>query len=124
MDRRWQNGARHVSTEGLHFQVRHGSKKPGDLVMDVWNGQRWYPVRMSTVFMLTDFLFENEHVIFPCPPYEGGYKFLKALRVAGEQGWEEANRRLEAEKTAKCAVEVPREPGQQTNEQWLQEYES
>ena len=85
----------------VRFRVERGSKSPDDLRMD-WNvNGRWVAVPMSALFLLTDFLWENEHVLYPpSSGNQGGEKLFEALRRARNHGWEAATGYLEAERRA------------------------
>ena len=96
-ERRWTYGTGETR-EGLRYRVRRGQKGPQDLVMDIWVG-RWVPLSMETVFLVVDFLGENEDFLYPKSKGKlGGDKLIAALRVAYRFGWERAKTDLEWEK--------------------------
>ena len=85
---------------GLPFRVITGNKAPGDLRIDWYapSGE-WVPIPMSALFMLFDFFWENEHILYPpSRGYKGGEKLTQALRQAQKHGWRAATDELEAER--------------------------
>ena len=88
---------------GAMFRVVKGKKSPDDLRLDMWLGTRmegqWVPVKASWVFLMSDFIYENEDVLYPPTGRRaGGEKFMKALREAVRDGWVAATQTLEAER--------------------------
>lgn len=93
-ERRWQAGD-NFWCDGIRYRVVEGRKKPGDLRLERRIDGEWQPVRMESGFMLADFFFENEHVVFPrADGYRGGYEYLKELHNAARHGWEATQRKL------------------------------
>lgn len=104
MTRRFCDGW-HREYDGLHLRVRAGRKAPDDLVMEMFVGGEWKIVSMGLVAILTDFLCENEDVLYP-PPAKGGDKFMGFLARAKLFGHDNAIQQLEAEKANKRQQEA------------------
>jgi hypothetical protein len=62
-----------------------------DLRMDWLLGGQWVPIPFPVLFVLFDFLTENERILYP----KGHpYYLANALIDAGERGWKAAYERL------------------------------
>jgi hypothetical protein len=98
LERRFSHGDTFETPEGLQFRVVRGKKQPKygpnpyenphDLRLDVMVEGRWRPVNMETTFLMVDFFYENEDVLYPRPRFEGGKKFLDEMRKAARSGWQ------------------------------------
>lgn len=98
---RWVLGATYESS-GLHFRVGNGTKKPGDLTLQVHTATGWRCVSMETSFLLADFFYENEEWLYPPGggprgTWIGGKKFTEGQRRAIAHGYVAATQFLEAE---------------------------
>lgn len=107
MNRRFQAGQT-FTVDGYDFRVVAGYKASDDLRLDMRTARGWDAVPMSIVLLMTDFLTENEDVLYPpdSPSRNGGKnlggeKLMRALRKAKNHGWVAANNELEYEKRAK-----------------------
>lgn len=101
-DRRWQNGD-FGELHGLRWRVRTGAKHPEDLVLEINVEGYWLAVSMTLGFLLADFFFQNEDVLYPpSQGYRGGYKYLNDCKVAALHGWDKAAAGLRAEKAMKA----------------------
>jgi len=85
---------------GLPFRVRQGRKHENDLVLEWHTGDSWRAIDMRAGFLLADFFYENEHVLYP-PPAQGGEKYRRAMERAIQRGYDEATAELLKEKRAK-----------------------
>lgn len=105
MKRRWAPGGFEVN--GLAFRVvlgKHTAGIPGerDLRIDVLTPAGWRNVEMGLVFMLVDFLAENEEVLYPSKvnggTARGSAYFIDRVRFAANYGWERAVKLLRMER--------------------------
>lgn len=82
---------------GMQFRIVQGRKTPRgdghDLRIDL-RAQDWVAVGMPLVFLLIDFLCENEDVLFPPPRFRGGQMLMDFIHGARTQGWEIAAQML------------------------------
>lgn len=96
-DRRWQAGD-DFWCDGIRYRVIEGRKGPDDLRLERRVDGEWRPVKMESGFMLADFFFENEQVLYPrAKGHRGGFEYLRALQDATRHGWETTQRRLSAQ---------------------------
>lgn len=86
---RWTVGMREV-VDGLPMRVTAGRKDPQDLRLEWWTPDGWQPMTFRAAFIMCDFFFENEHVLYPPPRYKGGHYFLRHVQIACDRGWEAA----------------------------------
>ena len=87
--------------DGIRFRTVAGSKAPGDLVLEWETSVGWQRIRMHTVGLIIDFLYENEHVLYPPNSgYLGGEKLMEHIDRAVMRGWKAAADHLDAEKAA------------------------
>lgn len=110
--RRWSPGTFH-SVNGLKFRIVRGRKtnyfgeEVDDFVLEVSTPEGWRKVHMHLAGFITDFLTENEDVLFPRyrdgyrTSLQGGQKLLNYLRDARKYGWEKAEDELQRERAAK-----------------------
>lgn len=114
MTRRWSPSE--FELDGLRWRVVKGRKSPDDLRLEHMTPRGWRPTAMALVFMLTDFWYENEDLLYPKPRYQGAEYLLKAIRRAALNGHQSETDRLEGEKRRKREREsaprlaVPPEP--------------
>lgn len=114
MTRRWE--PREFELDGLRWRVvlgRKESRVPGevDLRLEHMTPNGWRPTAMALLFMLADFWYENEDILYPRPRWQGADYLLRAVRRATQNGYESEITRLEDEKAAKRAREaVPQLP--------------
>lgn len=104
MTRRWE--PREFELDGLRWRVVKGKKTslvPGedDLRLEHMTPQGWRPTAMALVFMLTDFWYENEDVLYPKPRFQGADYLLRAIKRAALNGFQSEVDRLEGEKVRK-----------------------
>ena len=93
-ERRWRAGDRFWCDE-VEYRVMPGRKGPDDLRLEHYVNGEWRPVKMETGFLLADFFFENEHVLYPrAKGYRGGYEYLRAIQHATRYGWESTQQQL------------------------------
>lgn len=88
---------------GAMFRIVKGKKSADDLRLDMWLGTRtegqWVPVKASWLFLMSDFIYENEDALYPPGGRRrGGEKFMDALREAVDHGWVAATQTLEEER--------------------------
>jgi hypothetical protein len=89
---------------GLDFRVADGDKQDGDLVMQWRTPSGWWKVGMPALFLVVDFLYENEHRIYPPRMgFEGGEKLRKRLTIAARDGHERATALLTRERELRLA---------------------
>ena len=106
--RRWVMGDAGRFDCGLQWRVVRGKKRAGDLRME-WNvAGRWVPVGMDASFVLADFHYEIEDVLYPPPQHLGGEKFHRALRASIEHGWRRAASELDAERARSGGAAIAR----------------
>jgi hypothetical protein len=108
-ERRFTAGDR-FDFDGAMFRVVEGKKSDDDLRLDMYLGTRlpngeyvgnWVPVKASWLFLQFDFLWENEHVLYPpSSGAAGGEKLVKALRQAQREGWRAALATLNSERVS------------------------
>lgn len=95
-DRRFHDGE-HFNLSPVEYRVVRGRKSAGDLRLEWrWNAE-WQPVPLDHVFLIVDFVADNENVLFPPPAAGGGYvhRFIvKALKY----GWRQARHDLQLER--------------------------
>jgi hypothetical protein len=99
-ERRFAEGDR-FHEGGIRFRVERGRKTDDDLRIDwyVAESGQWVAIPMSVLFLLVDFFWENEHVIYPpSRGYQGGEKFWQALRGSWLHGWKSSQDGLAAER--------------------------
>jgi hypothetical protein len=107
--RRWKPGDE-IEVDGVRFRVVAGKKTPNggmgqDLRLDWWTGGRWQAVGMGVGFLLADFFFENEEVLYPqALGHLGGKKYLRFVKHAAERGWRYAVVELRAEQEARLPL--------------------
>jgi hypothetical protein len=87
---------------GLHFRIREGNKKPGDLVMEWRTLEGWLPVKFDAIGLLVEFLYYNEEHLYPQPQYQGGRKVIEYIQKAIKHGHVAAWTHLEGEKKLKA----------------------
>ena len=105
MTRRWAPGAE-FELDGLRWRVVRGRKQsrvPGeiDLRLEHLTPQGWRPTAMALLFMLADFWYENEDLLYPRPRFQGADYLLRAVGRAAKNGYQSEVDRLEAEKARK-----------------------
>jgi hypothetical protein len=88
--RRWKAGSAWTTEEGWHVRVVPGDKAEDDLVLEVDGGSGYRRIRMETVAMMADFLFDNERVLYPSVNHEGGGMVLRLMKTAMTRGWRAA----------------------------------
>lgn len=94
-ERRWRPDGEPFWCDGIQYRVVPGRKGPDDMRLEKHLNGEWQPVRMEAGFMLADFFFENEHVLYPrAKGYRGGFEYLKAIQFAAQNGWESTQRQL------------------------------
>lgn len=99
--RRWEAGYNGTAS-GISYRVVQGRKSADDLRLEFRVNGEWRPVAMDIGFLLADFFFENEHVLYPrSQGYRGGWKYIQALQRAALDGWEAALSDLDQEKDSK-----------------------
>jgi len=97
MSRRF-NAGEYFNVSGIEFRVEQGRKHPDDRVLLWWSQEYgWKPIEMTVGFLLADFFFENEEVLYP-KPAKGGDYYLDACEVAARNGWRQADEQLKAAK--------------------------
>lgn len=78
---------------GVEYRILEGRKQSRsglpDLRIDL-RSRSWVPVGMPLLFLLYDFLCENEDVLYPPPQYQGGEMLTRFLEGARQVGWEAA----------------------------------
>lgn len=85
--------------DGIRFRVVAGRKADGDLVLEWETPTGWERITMHTVGLIVDFLYENEHLLYPPEQgHLGGDKLMKHLEKAVQAGWEKAAQVLDDEK--------------------------
>ena len=94
---RWRIG-QSFDLGGIRFQVSEGKKAPGDLRLDWLTTDGWRPIPFSVSFLLADFHYYVEDILYPRGGRLGGEKFLREMSIAGRKGWQVAQERLNAEK--------------------------
>ena len=102
MKRRWEAGWTD-NVSGIEFRIVEGRKEPGDLRMEWRTAGGWLPVKMSAVFMLTDFFVENEQHLKQFRPHwteTGADYFFRFLSMAVQDGWTAAAGQLEEQRVA------------------------
>jgi hypothetical protein len=90
---------------GIDFRVREGRKFIGDLVIE-WHTPQggWRPITADVVFLLVDFLYDNEERRYPSTPdgrVLGGRKVLREVQHAAFHGWRSAVGQLQQERISK-----------------------
>lgn len=98
--RRWTEGTE-FELDGLSWRVVKGRKAPGDLRLEHMTTSGWRPTAMALVFMLADFWYENEDLLYPKPKFQGADYLLRAIERAAKNGYQSEVERLEGEKLAK-----------------------
>lgn len=110
--RRWRPNTEHT-VNGLRFRVVVGQKQNyfhetvDDYVLEVLTSAGWRKVHMHLVGFITDFLTENEDILFPRyrdgfrTRLDGGYKLIKYLTKAWQHGWQMAEEELQRERSQK-----------------------
>jgi hypothetical protein len=94
----------------MEFRVAQGNKTRGDahLYGDLilcWNTplKGWQRVEMDAAFLIADFMYENENVLYPQRlGWQGGEKPLQQLRIAARNGYEQATNTLHRERSARA----------------------
>jgi hypothetical protein len=88
----------------LEFRVVQGRKAPDDLVLQWLTPTGWFPIRFDVLGLLVDFLYDNEGRLYPrwCG-YRGGEKVVDYVRRAVDDGWRDAWRHLNCERSAKSS---------------------
>lgn len=71
------------------FRVATGRKTRGDLRLDWRVDGTFVPVELPAVFLIVDFVSENEDVLYP-HPNRGGEELLRYLKIARIDGWQRA----------------------------------
>lgn len=104
MTRRWQVGEP-FEVDGLRWRVVKGKKSPDDLRLEHLTPNGWRPTAMAMLFMLADFWYENEDLLYPKPRYQGADYLLREVTRAAKQGWQVAQAKLQKEKEQKRARE-------------------
>lgn len=84
-------------TGNLPFRVVPGTKRPGDLVLQVWARSDWTPIEMRAVGMVHAFFCENEDRLYPGEGQLGGDYWRAFLRLC-EEDWRGASKKLAYEK--------------------------
>lgn len=87
------------------FRVEHGKKGPDDLVILWWDpyGECWSPVLCDVLFLLTDFICENEDFLYREERQKGGEYLMLALKRARTEGWRKASLVLREQRDRKAA---------------------
>lgn len=106
--RRWEAGQTGM-VGGIPWRVVQGYKRPDDLRLEFFfSGRGWVAVKMEVGFLLADFFFENEEVLYPRENdhgyptgRDGGLYYLRAATHAAHYGWEAARDKLGDEKRRK-----------------------
>lgn len=84
--------------EGFQLRLVAGTKAFDGLRMDVRCPQ-WTSLRLHEVGLIVDFLYENEHMLFPpARGHLGGEKVMQHLNLAVQRGWRSAAAVLDEEK--------------------------
>lgn len=99
MNRRWK--PTEFELDGLRWRVVKGRKSPDDLRLEHMTPKGWRPTAMALLFMLTDFWYENEDLLYPKPRYQGAEYLLRAVRRAAVNGYQSEVDKLEGEKQRK-----------------------
>lgn len=95
--RRWVTGSTVMS--GLPLRVRDGKKAPGDLVLEWLTPDGWVAIDFHTIGFLVDFLYENEHHLYPPRDgYMGGEKLIEHMNRSIQRGWKAGADYLNGEK--------------------------
>lgn len=94
--------------DGAMFRIVEGKKSDDDLRLDMFIGVlgaggeyvgSWVPVKASWLFYMFDFLWENEHALYPpSTGAKGGEYLTEHMAIARDFGWQAARRRLETER--------------------------
>ena len=99
--RRWFEGD-YLTLPGVpEIHVERGVKHPEDLRLKWHTSEGWTAVPMCAGFVLADFFWENENVLYPRGRGLGGEMYLRQLAWAGRHGWEGAQAHLEADQRRK-----------------------
>jgi len=97
--RRFEAGEFH-ECDGIGFRIVKGVKSPEDLRLDWWTGSEWRAISSKTVGFMAEFIYENEHVLYP-PPLQGGEKFVAYLKHSIQHGTGKAQAGLDVERRNK-----------------------
>ena len=98
-ERRWKAGDEGYCN-GIQWRVTPGRKGPDDLRLEMHINGEWQPAKMEIGFLMADFFFENEHVLYRrSDGYRGGYEYLKELHNAARYGWENTQQKLRQQQT-------------------------
>jgi hypothetical protein len=104
MNRRWPVGREVTVKRVWRFRVVQGSKERGnshlygDHVLQMWLQGEWWNVPDAVAFVIADFKYENEEVLYPREHGKnGGDKHLSECKRAARHGWERAQEWLEHE---------------------------
>lgn len=100
-NRRWYAGLQ-FEHKGFEFRCVQGNKCDEDLVLQMRvDGSGWRHVPDAIAFILADFKYENEEILYPrSEGYKGGDKHLAECRRAARHGWGQAQAWLEHEQGA------------------------
>jgi hypothetical protein len=98
-NRRWK--PMEFELDGLKWRVVKGRKSPDDLRLEHMTPRGWRPTAMALLFMLTDFWYENEDLLYPKPRYQGAEYLLRAVRRAAVNGFQSEVEKLNGEKQRK-----------------------
>lgn len=75
----------------FRWRVLAGKKKSNDLVLELLNHEgKWVRVKMELAFLLCDFHYQTEDILYPERWQKGGMKFVHAVKTACFAGWEKA----------------------------------
>lgn len=97
----------HGEVSGFRYRIVEGQKKPGDLVLEIFNGERWVKVSMELGGFLADFHYQVEDHLYPrTSGHKGGEKYFEHMRRAVKNGWRFASAILTSERTL-SHIEAP-----------------
>jgi hypothetical protein len=93
---------------GLDFRVQEGVKKQqgtgagGDLVLQWLTPSGWVSIGFDALGLIVDFLYENEHHLFPpSQGFDGGEMVRDYVKKACQLGHDKAAAELRLQKAAK-----------------------
>lgn len=104
MNRRFRSGDG-GEIGGIPWRIVTGMKSEDDLRMDIQVGEKWVAVKMDLGFLMADFFYENENVLYPpSQGFRGGQMYLDFCRGAAYMGWTHASETLSDQRRRKKAA--------------------
>jgi hypothetical protein len=87
--------------QGVDLRVFRGEKPGDDLVLKAYINGRWLPLSMDWLFLMADFLAENENYIGEFRPHwrlNGSAYLTEHVALAVKKGWRVASDKLARER--------------------------